>query len=123
MYTNIIRGKVWGDTNKIFSKNNVEIHRIEINKGGYCSKHRHKTKYNMFYVEDGELIVTIYRYDANKNIEDITTLEKGEITYVEPGLFHKFSANIDTIVYEIYWTELESNDIERIQVGGIKNKK
>ena len=35
------QGKVWGGTQLLFSKNNVEIHRIETVSGGYCSKHKH----------------------------------------------------------------------------------
>ena len=37
-------GKVWGKTANIFSNPNFEVHRIEVNKGGYCSKHKHKYK-------------------------------------------------------------------------------
>ena len=39
------QGKVWGQTQPLFNKNNVEIHRIETNKGGYCSKHKHEFKH------------------------------------------------------------------------------
>mgnify|MGYP000713293983 FL=1 len=41
-------GKVWGKTANIFSNPNFEVHRIEVNKGGYCSKHKHKYKFNAF---------------------------------------------------------------------------
>ena len=34
---NNIQGKIWGKTQGLFNKNNVEIHRIETNKGGFCS--------------------------------------------------------------------------------------
>ena len=37
-----IQGKVWGSTGPLFFKNNVEIHRIEVVKGGFCSKHKHE---------------------------------------------------------------------------------
>ncbi len=114
----LTRGKIWGNTACIFEKNNVEIHRINAKKGGYCSVHRHDHKYNLFFVERGELEVCVYRENSNNKIEDITILKDGESTYVEPGVLHKFSANKDTIAYEIYWVEI-GEDIIRESVGGI----
>ena len=52
-------GKVWGNTKNIFCKNNVEVHRIEAQKGGYSSKHKHNYKYNAFFVERGRLIIYV----------------------------------------------------------------
>jgi len=115
---NVTRGKVWGNTAKLFSLNNVEIHRIEVEKGGYCSKHSHKSKYNLFYVEDGELEIYIYRTDAGEAIRDETVLGAGGSTYVEPGVPHMFKANQRTIAFEIYWVELDERDIRRENVGG-----
>lgn len=120
--TNVTRGKVWGNTSTIFAKNNVEIARIEIEPGGYCSKHKHETKYNLFYVESGKLEIKIFRTDANKQIEDVTVLGPQGSTFVEPGLFHTFRAIEKTVAYEIYWTELSLDDIQRETVGGIDAK-
>ncbi len=119
MIKGITRGKIWGTTSVLFDKNNVEIDRIFVKKGGYCSKHKHKHKYNMFYVESGLLEVTIYRQDANKTIKDVTLLPGGGSTYVEPELYHKFYAKEDTVAYEFYWIELSAEDIQRDVVGGI----
>lgn len=41
----IVRGKIWGNTATIFDKNNVQIARIEVKKGGYCSNHLHNHRY------------------------------------------------------------------------------
>lgn len=120
MITNITRGKVWGNTSTIFQQNNVEIARIFVKKGGYCSKHIHKHKYNLFYVESGAMEIIIYRHDAGKIIEDITLLEAGGTTYVEPEVYHKFVAKEDTVALEVYWTELSPTDIERDVVGGMQ---
>ncbi len=113
-----VRGKIWGSTSCIFNKNNVEIHRIAVHKNGYCSKHKHVHKFNCFFVESGELKVTIYREDAGQLIEDVTLLKSGESTYVEPGLYHMFLAMSDTVAYEIYWVKI-SDDIVRDTVGGV----
>jgi len=118
MMLNMKRGKIWGNTSTLFDKNNVEIARIEVNKGGYCSKHIHKYKYNLFFIESGSLEVTIYRNDADTILEDVTVLKSGDSTYVEPGVYHMFRALEDTVAYEIYWVELDPNDIVRESVGG-----
>jgi len=112
----IKQSKIWGETAKLFTKNNVEIHRIEINKGGYCSEHLHEYKYNQFFVESGEIEVTIFR---DNGIEETTILKDYDQTTVPPKLIHKFKANKDTIAYEIYWVAMEGTDIIRRTVGGI----
>jgi mannose-6-phosphate isomerase-like protein (cupin superfamily) len=112
------QGKVWGSTSNLFAKNNVSIHRIHIKPGGYCSKHKHNHKYNMFYVEEGKLNIEVWKNDYD--LIDITTLQSGEHTVVKPQEFHRFhnTSPDEAIVYEIYWTELLESDIERETVGG-----
>ncbi len=108
-----------GNTSTIFQKSDVIMARIKVDKGGYCSKHKHKHKHNMFFVESGRLQVTVYRPDAGQMLEDITVLHKGDSTYVEPDLYHTFKGLEDSVVFEIYWVELDIDDIERENVGGI----
>jgi len=113
----IRKSKIWGETQFLFSKNNVEIHRIEIKRGGYCSKHFHNFKFNMFFVETGVLDVKVKENDSN--IINSTILYGGDITTVEPRKLHMFLAKEDTIAYEIYWVELNGEDIVRESVGGM----
>lgn len=116
-----IQGKVWGKTSTIFNKNNVEVCRIEGNEGGYCSRHMHQHKYNMFFVESGSLKITIENDYGTEILYDITELGPGDSAVVPPGHWHKFEVLEDCIAYEIYWVELEQSDIERSSVGGIKS--
>lgn len=111
-----IQGKVWGKTQNLFNKNNVEIHRIKTKQGGFCSKHRHKHKYNMFYVESGKIEIEVWK--NNYNLIDKTIISEGELTTVLPMEYHRFRSLEDSIVYEIYWVELCENDIDREDVGG-----
>lgn len=113
----IIQSKVWGKTQKIFGNENFEIHRIEVEKGGYCSKHYHKHKYNMFFIESGELTIKIWRKDSG--IVDSTPISEGQSTVVDPGSWHMFIGGDDTVAYEIYWTESISEDIVREFPGGV----
>ena len=113
-----LQGKIWGTTSVLFSKNNVEIHRITCNKGGYCSRHKHTSKYNMFFVEKGSLEVDIWKNDYN--LVDKTFLKTQQSCVVPPGEYHLFKCNEDnTVVYEIYWVEIDPNDITRENVGGV----
>lgn len=114
-----IEGKVWGNTSEIFHGNNVEVHRIFVNKGGYCSKHYHAAKFNSFFIESGKLKVKIWK--KNYDLVDETILEPRQMTTVRPGEYHLFEALEDTVAYEIYWVELRQDDIVRDNVGGMEN--
>lgn len=109
------QGKIWGSTYEIFNKHNVSIHRIEINKGACCSKHYHQHKHNIFYVESGKIKIQEWKNDYN--LVDETILSTGEMCAVPPKNYHRFVGIEDSIVYEIYCVELESNDIIREDVG------
>ena len=110
------QGKVWGKTKLIFRNVNVEIHRIEAMKDGYCSKHKHEHKFNKFFVESGLFQVDVWQEDYA--LIDTTILKAGESTTVKPGCDHMFKALEDSVVYEIYWVELDGKDIIRETIGG-----
>ena len=112
-----LQGKVWGKTQEIFVNNNFELHRIEVKKGGCCSKHKHIHKINAFYVERGKLKITIYETDYD--LVDETIISTGDLSIVKPGKYHEFEALENTIAYEIYWVELNHSDIKRDNVGGV----
>ena len=109
-------GKVWGQTELILQTPFVEFHRIWVHAGGYCSTHKHKFKWNMFYVRSGKLKISIHQED--QGLIDITTLEANEWTTVKPGQFHSFEAVDDTLAFELYYPEPLSPDIIRKTVGG-----
>ena len=115
-----IQGKVWGHTSPLFNKNNVEIHRIEVNKGTFCSKHKHNSKYNMFFVERGELEINVWK--NNYDLVDKTILKSQQSCIVAPLEYHLFRSVEDTIAFEIYWVEIDKNDIDRENVGGIREE-
>ena len=113
-----VQSKFWGKTQSIFAGPFSETHFLKINKGGYCSEHKHKNKWNRFFLISGKLKITIFRESGY----DVTVLLPGEFTDVPPGVFHNFEAEEDSMCMEIYWIDsIETNDIERRSVGGIKN--
>lgn len=113
-----IQGKVWGSTQSLFCKNNVEIHRIWGKLGGYSSKHHHVQKYNMFIVEKGRILVRIWR--GNKLIDN-TYVGPQQTCTIPPGVEHQFEVlESDTVAYEVYWTEIRPDDIIRANRGGMR---
>jgi quercetin dioxygenase-like cupin family protein len=113
-----VNGKIWGTTSRLFSKNNVEVHRIEGFKGGKSSMHRHTAKWSMFFVEQGTLRIFIEKNDYP--LIDETILEEFHSIIIRPNEYHSFEIIEDgTVAYEIYWTELNPDDIERKNCGTI----
>lgn len=110
-----ISGKVWGMTEMVEANGVLEFHRVNITKGGVCSKHLHKYKWNGFFVESGKLLIRVWA--SNYDLVDETILNAGQYTKVPPGVFHQFEALEDTIAFELYWAEFDHNDIERETVG------
>ena len=114
----IMQGKVWGCTEAIIKTHFFEAHRIITEEGGFCSKHRHDHKHNLFYVESGCLEVIVYN---DNGTEDRTIINAGCQCAVPPGVWHRFSAIEDSIAYELYWIDtLDQNDIKREDVGGVR---
>ena len=113
-------GKIWGQTELIHANGVLEFHRIEYKKNVACSKHKHEFKWNGFFVESGKMKVLVWQKDYD--LVDETIACTGDLSIVKPGKFHEFEALENTIAYEIYWVELDHNDIERETVGGIPKK-
>jgi len=109
-------GKIWGQTELIHANGVLEFHRINFNKGGVCSKHKHKFKWNGFYVESGKMLVRVWQDDQGGLIDE-TILKAGDFTQVKPGKLHQFEGLEDGVAFELYWAEFNHNDIERENVG------
>lgn len=108
-------GKCWGKTQQLIANPQLEFHRIEVNRGGVCSKHRHIHKINGFFVESGKLLIRVWK--NNYDLVDETILGAGDFTQVEPGEYHQFECLEDCVAFELYWSEFNHDDIERENVG------
>jgi mannose-6-phosphate isomerase-like protein (cupin superfamily) len=111
------QGKNWGYTTEFFRNAMVSAYHLEINEGGYCSEHRHKHKYNLFYIISGVLELTVWH---DSKTPDITIIEAGQSTAIPPGFYHKFKAKTKCECIEIYQVLLIGEDIERRTVGGLE---
>lgn len=114
-------GKVWGETSLLWKTPLIEVHKIEVKPGGFCSWHKHRHKANAFIVHEGAITIEI-RKEAYP-LTDATVLRKGDFTIVRPGEEHRFVAGmVPATVFEIYCPEPLSEDIVRSDVGGIDEK-
>ena len=111
----MIQGKCWGSTKSLLSNKALEFHEIQFKNGHRCSKHKHNTKFNLFYVISGKLLIRVWKnaYD----LVDETKLLPGQLTVVQPGEYHQFEALSDGVALELYWSEFDPNDIVRETVG------
>ena len=110
------QGKKWGYTTRISHNAAISIYHLEIKRDGFCSEHRHKHKYNLFYVISGVLELTIWRGEA----KDVTIINAGQTTEIPPGFWHKFKGITPVECIEIYEVLLIGEDIERRTEGGLK---
>lgn len=121
--------KAWGTSELVFIDETHELRRIHIEKGGYCSLHKHSAKFNFFWIEEGKLELTIFTIDRDTEprqhverkiiIGDQLELQKYT---VYPNVKHKFLALEETIAYELYFMRVNPDDIYRFapfQNGGI----
>ena len=111
-------GKIWGQTELIHKNGVLEFHRIDFKKGGVCSKHKHSYKWNGFYVVSGKMKISVWQKDYD--LVDVTILNPGDFTAVKPGLYHTFEGIEDGVAFELYWAEINHNDIQRENVGHLK---
>ena len=113
-------GKIWGSTELLHANGVLEFHRIEYKKGGTCSKHLHKYKWNGFFVESGKMKIRVWQKDYD--LVDETILNAGDFTRVKPGWYHSFEGLEDGVAFELYWAEFNHDDIQRETVGHLKEQ-
>ena len=111
-------GKIWGTTELVEANCALEFHRIEMKKGGICSKHLHECKWNGFFVESGIMKVSVWQKDYD--LIDETILKPGDYTKVKPGLYHQFECIESGVAFELYWATFNHDDIIRETVGKMK---
>ena len=109
------QGKIWGQTELIHANDVLEFHRIDFKKNVQCSKHKHKYKWNGFYVVSGKLMIKVWKTD--QGLIDETILKAGDWTRIKPGEYHQFIGLQDGVAFELYWAQFDHDDIERANAG------
>ena len=110
-----LQDKEWGTEEIIFQNDTLCIHRIKINRGGKSTGgnfHKHRHKFNKFYVESGVLDIYVKSNNKDYYYQIGDDCEYYSVT-VFPNNLHRFEAITDCIVYEIYWVTCNLGDIVR----------
>ncbi len=100
----------WGHSFLLHADKGSALYRIEGQRGGASSLHRHALKSNSFHVFSGRL--AIYSNDGMKH-----TIFPGQWFFVPDGMWHRMIFLEDTVGYEFYTGQVDPNDIERIEQG------
>jgi quercetin dioxygenase-like cupin family protein len=114
--------KAWGFAKHIFSSPNCAVSILNVETGGYSSRHKHLDRVNRFVVSTGVIDVVEYTEDG-KDETSRKTLKAGDLTDVQAGVVHRFEVVESGIVVEVYWpatkfAEVMLTDIHRLDEGG-----
>lgn len=112
--------KHWGVTRCIFTDKHCELHHATSVRKGYCSKHKHVTKPNMFYVLQGTLEVETFAKKSATSPVRTDTVLRGQSLTIPAGVWHRFRALTEVDMIEFYWSELDREDIVRADEGGVE---
>jgi mannose-6-phosphate isomerase-like protein (cupin superfamily) len=112
----IEQSKAWGYTTEILVTPSFELHKIFVERGGYCSIHEHMGKNNSFYILSGVLQITEWI-----NEEKVHKLLRANDLYTcDKGVRHQFKAISQVDALEIYHSRIDPKDIIRYSKGGIE---
>lgn len=114
----MINGKIWGENILVFKNNSIQVNQIFIKKGGRCSKHMHNHKNNIFFIQSGSLLVEQW---VSESMVDSTILGPKNMIEIPSQTYHRFTALEDTSAIEVYYLNIDIDDILREDTGTIIN--
>ena len=106
--------KSWGEKWNLFQNDLCEVSILYLQPMNRCSWHTHQTKYNQFFVVEGELFI--------KTETGIAKVCKNQTFTTRPGEFHEFrTGGIPAVIQEIMYVKYDPEDIQRKTIGGPLN--
>jgi len=103
--------KTWGERYKLFQNSTCEVNILYLRPQQRCSWHKHRTKYNQFFVIEGEIAI--------KTEWGVAIVAKEQIFTTKPGEWHEFQTRTKpAVVQEVMFVEYDAEDIERDELGG-----
>ena len=119
--------KPWGSWKLLFIDDVYELRLLHLKAGGFCSRHYHETKCNVFHVVSGS--IRVKTYGASEPGEDglllVRILTRGSGPYHIPaGTQHRFEVIQDAIAYESSMARtgetIDINEIHRLDESGFR---
>jgi len=122
-----VEKKRWGAAFSIGVTTYGQMSLAIIDKGGFCSRHYHNQKVNVFNVCEGELHVHVWNDELKCDTKkpDLTHVVKaGESLQIPINVIHEMEAMTDVVCMESYHTVQSSHkvcpkDIHRFTTGGM----
>ena len=111
--------KTWGEKYEIFKNDLCEVSVLYLEPWQRCSWHKHTAKFNLFYVNGGELFIKL-----DNGVSKVTSKlrERDSFTTV-PGEWHEFQTkDTPTVVTEVMYVRYDYSDIQRDTLGGPLNE-
>jgi len=106
-----VEAKSWGIKTSLFRNDLCEVSILRLNENQRCSWHRHKAKWNQFFVISGAL--EILTEDGSYRVDS------GMIFTTNPEQLHEFRTPYGpATIQEIMYVRYEPGDIERLTKGG-----
>ena len=105
--------KIWGEKNRVFENEKIEVDILNLKAHTMCSKHKHTNKNNYFYVISGLVNIVTELGEV--------LLVAGEDINVPAKLIHQFRPLMDSVMLEIASVDegiIDKEDILRYCQGG-----
>lgn len=112
--TNYI-SKGWGYESWIVNKEEYCGKLLFLKKGKKCSWHYHLEKDEVFYLQEGKLLVRYGDGQTHLSKAEEVILEPGDCFDVPPGLRHQMEALEDSLVVEFSTTHREADSIRIVK--------
>ncbi len=115
----------WGRWTRVYFDGVLEVRKLEVKRGGFCTKHFHRTKINTFIVVVGTLQVR--QWPDPRVVEDTDmrpAAYAGQALTVQPYIPHRFYGLTDAVVYEfalpVGCGMLDPEETEQLEPAGIE---
>ena len=106
--------KTWGQKWNVFQNDLCEVSILYLQPNQRCSWHTHKTKFNLFFVIDGQINI--------KHEWGVAHISKGQIFTTRPEEWHEFQTmDVPAVVMEVMYVQYDPEDIQRERLGGPLN--
>jgi mannose-6-phosphate isomerase-like protein (cupin superfamily) len=103
--------KTWGEKFSLHESDSCETSVLYLEPWKRCSWHKHQTKFNIFFVLTGKLVI---------KLEDgLCEVLPGQMFKTKPGEWHEFQTReLKTTIVEVMFVTYDPEDIEREILGG-----
>lgn len=104
--------KPWGLCFPMVMGHSIQLDRLLVYAGGFSSLHYHEQKWNLFFVESGELDIWWLKHGGP------ATLKAGDHVVVPPGWenVHQFHCRQQTVLFEFYWQQPGDSPLQREEI-------